>query len=376
MYDAIVIGGGIVGMSTAYHLVRDGAKTLLLDRRDSGRATDAGAGILSGDTFAGDSLARYRLGIEAYAYYDVLATALRQAGCDSGYATCGMLMVAPAPELVQRFERVLARIVDRMKGRVEFGSDEFREITPARARELFPPLGEMSRVLFHGNAGRVEARVITDAMEKVAIRGGLTIRRHSVTELIRDGSRLTGVGIGDTTCHADNVVIAGGAWSRDFGEQLGVEIPVRPQRGQIIHLSPVDQPTGLWPVVSVVSENYLVPFEGARVVVGATHEDDAGFSARVTVGGVQKVLDDALRIAPGLIDAEIIETRAGLRPIAPDGLPVIGDVPGIENAYVSTAHGANGIMLGPYSGKLIADRIAGRDVTGVLDAFHLSRFAG
>ena len=376
MYDAIVIGGGIVGMSTAYHLVRDGAKTLLLDRRDSGRATDAGAGILSGDTFAGDSLARYRLGIEAYAYYDVLATALRQAGCDSGYATCGMLMVAPAPELVQRFERVLARIVDRMKGRVEFGSDEFREITPARARELFPPLGEMSRVLFHRNAGRVEARVITDAMEKVAIRGGLTIRRHSVTELIRDGSRLTGVGIGDTTCHADNVVIAGGAWSRDFGEQLGVEIPVRPQRGQIIHLSPVDQPTGLWPVVSVVSENYLVPFEGARVVVGATHEDDAGFSARVTVGGVQKVLDDALRIAPGLIDAEIIETRAGLRPMAPDGLPVIGDVPGIENAYVSTAHGANGIMLGPYSGKLIADRIAGRDVTGVLDAFHLSRFAG
>jgi glycine/D-amino acid oxidase-like deaminating enzyme len=116
-----------------------------------------------------------------------------------------------------------------------------------------------------------------------------------------------------------------------------------------------------------------VSWPGGRVAVGATREDGSGFDRRVTAGGLRHVLDEALRVAPGLAVAELLEVRVGLRPMTPDHLPVLGRVPGRPDVVVATGHGPSGLTLGPYSGRLAADLALGLDVGHDLSAFAPDR---
>src|SRR5919109_3712859 len=118
MYDVIVVGGGIVGMSTAYHLACAGAKTLLIDREDRGRATDAGAGILSPETNSRDPDAWFEFAVEAVAYYPTLLQALQaDGGGDTGYAQCGQMIVAVSEDEQEAFERAKRLIFSRQRAR-------------------------------------------------------------------------------------------------------------------------------------------------------------------------------------------------------------------------------------------------------------------
>src|SRR5262249_988501 len=112
----------------------------------------------------------------------------------------------------------------------------------------------------------------------------------------------------------------------------------------------------------------------SRVVVGATREA-VGFSATTSVAGMQEVLAEAVRVAPGLKDAQFREIRVGIRPATCDGLPVLGTIPGIDNLFVTTGHGASGLQLGPYSGKLAADWAVERFLEADISAFAITRFA-
>jgi D-amino-acid dehydrogenase len=138
-----------------------------------------------------------------------------------------------------------------------------------------------------------------------------------------------------------------------------VRIPVVPQRGQIAHLDLPDTDTGGWPIVRAFRDHYMVPWPG-RVVVGATREK-VGFTPRTTLAGIMEVLAEAVRVAPGLGGASLAEVRVGLRPVSPDGLPILGRAPGIANLHLATGHGAVGLQLGPFSGKVIADAITRGD---------------
>jgi D-amino-acid dehydrogenase len=126
-------------------------------------------------------------------------------------------------------------------------------------------------------------------------------------------------------------------------------------------------------VVGGLRDQYQVSWPGSRVVVGATRETGSGFDRRVTAGGVRHVLDEALRVAPGLADAELLQVRVGLRPMTPDLLPVIGRVPGRPEVVVVTGHGPSGLTLGPYSGRLAADLALGHPVDADLAPFALDR---
>ncbi len=159
-----------------------------------------------------------------------------------------------------------------------------------------------------------------------------------------------------------------------FGAQLGVRIPVEPQRGQIIHLTNPSVETSGWPIVEGFRGHYMVPWPDSRVAVGATRETGSGFDPRLTAAGVHEVLSEALRVAPGLKGWEIHEMRVGLRPLSADGRPVLGAVPGVEGVYVATGHGARGLHLGPYSGTLVADLMLGRAPELDLAPFGASRF--
>ena len=374
-FDAIVIGGGLLGTATAYHLTAAGARTLLVDRADAGRATDAGAGILSPETNSRDPDAWFRLASDAVEDYPALIERLReeQSG-DTGYARCGKLVVAASDDEIESFERARRIIAERQRSRGRPAREDLHEVSPAEARELFPPLARVHGAIYSRVAARVDGRLLNRALRTAAEARGLVVRDGSVERLVREGDRVSGIVVGGEPIAAGAVAIAGGAWTEAFGRQLGVAIPVAPQRGQIIHLGLRGADTSRWPMVSAFHHHYLVAWPDSRVGAGATRETGSGFAPHTTSAGVREVLDEALRVAPGLAGAEIREIRVGLRPLTSDTLPVLGPVPGVAGVFLVTGHGPTGLTLGPYSAKLVAGQMLGKPPASDLRPFSIARF--
>lgn len=379
--DVAVVGGGLVGLSLAYELASDGARVTVVDAGFVGRATDAGAGILSPDTTAVDDPAWWEAMQGAGEHYPELLARLRADGVDtaaSGYDVCGVLSVGlRASE--EAWYAPFAELVTRRSGTL------VHEIEPAAARALFPPLGEVHRVLHNPAAARVDGRGMAEVLHHAALQHGVCFV-HGVVRGVestagtgqsatRSVRRVQIEGRADLACGA--LAVTGGAWSAAMGEWLGCPLPVTPTKGQIVHLGTSEE-SGGWPIVQPLLTHYLVPWPGGRVACGGTFEVEAGFSATVTAAGVHELLRECLSVAPGLAGAEYLQTRVGLRPSSPDDLPLVGTVPGWSNAWVVTGHGANGLLLGPYSARLVADRMAGMAGTagggGLPPEFDPARF--
>ncbi|WP_135806733.1 NAD(P)/FAD-dependent oxidoreductase [Halorussus marinus] len=377
MYEVAVVGGGIVGSSVAYHLARDGVDAVLVDREDDGRATAAGAGILSPATSSRTADdAWFEFAVEAVDYYPELVDALEaEQDGDPGYARPGLLSVAATDAEVEDFEAGLDRIERRQAELGRPDPDAFAEIPVEEARERFPPLADsVRRAAHYENAGRVDGRLLTRALRQAGENHGLAIEHTDARRIRLDEDSVAGLDTADGRLDAERVVVAGGAWSSAFGDQLGVEIPVEPHRGQIAHLDAGDRETADWPIVSPFRGHYVVPWGDERVVAGATRESDSGFAPRRTAGGVREVLEECLRVAPELANAALDEIRVGLRPVSADRLPVLGAVPDVEGAYLATGHGATGLQLGPYSGKLVAQAAVGDEPATDVSAFGIDRF--
>ena len=355
MHDAIVIGGGVLGAATAYHLVRAQARVLLLDRGDEGRATAAGAGIVSPATYRGDSDVWYRFSRAAYQHLSALVPELEAEGAETGFSHCGLLLAAVSEDEFGPFEAASERILSRP----EQGS-QVRSVEAAEAREMFPPLAPSARALHNPDAARIDGRLLARALLEAAERRGLERRTASVDSLILEGGRVAGVLTGGDRISAGTVVIAGGAWSRRFSEQLGLDIPVAPQRGQIIHLDLGGTDTSTWPIVSAFRDHYMVPWPDSRVAVGATRETGSGFEPRVTAAGIVEVLSEALRVAPGLAGASIRETRVGLRPSSADGMPVMGAVRAGRASTSTPATGPADFSSAPSAGGWSPTRPSGQ----------------
>ncbi|MGH6917440.1 MAG: NAD(P)/FAD-dependent oxidoreductase, partial [Geminicoccaceae bacterium] len=313
--------------------------------------TDAGAGILSArpDVAAEDPCERFAA--QAVRYYPQLIERLAAEGAgDTGYAVCGSLTVAVSDDELVALEQVRAGL-----GRSPSAREACTELSPEQARDLFPPLAPVRGAIHCARDARVDGRLLAGALRQVALAHGLRVREAEVSDLSIDHGAVRGVAIDGEVVPAGHVVIAAGAWSKSLGERIGVAIPVAPQRGQIAHLELPDTDTAGWPIVRAFRDHYMVPWPG-RVVVGATRES-VGFAPRTTLAGIMEVLSEAARVAPGLRDASLAEMRVGLRPASPDGLPVLGPAPGLANLHLATGHGAVGLQLGPFSGKVIADAI-------------------
>jgi D-amino-acid dehydrogenase len=368
-----IVGGGIVGTSVAYHLATAGVDATLFDRRDAGRATDAGAGILAPVTSStADSEPWVRFALDAVAYYERLDEQLRAAGvAETGYGQPGLVQIA-SDEEAAAFDAAVERIRDQ-QSRLESAPEIF-DLDPVEAADQCPALATPARALWYPAAARVDGRTFTAAMEDAAVAAGLETVAADVTDIRVDSGTVTGVVADGERVPADAVVVAGGAWSPELGYALDFEIPVEPMRGQLLHLDS-GYDTGDWPVVKGTRSFYMVPWDDGHVAVGATYEEGSGYAPHATVAGIHEVLSDALAVLPGLADAAIRERRVGLRPGSADGLPVCGAVPGVEGAYVATGHGPTGLTAGPYSGRQVARLVAGESVETDMSAFAPSRFA-
>ena len=379
-FDLIVIGGGIVGAAAAYRAGQLGARTLLCDRRDTGRATDAGAGILAPESNNRDGRPWYDFALDAVDYYAVLIDDLTADGVpveelSRAYGPCSLLSVALDDTEAAAFAEMEQVIYARQEERRPPSEEMIRRISPAEARNtFFPPLADASAVLLQPVSRRVDGRLMTAALERGLCSRGVRTIDADISNLLLEDGKVNGVSTAAGEEYtAGAVLIAGGAWSTAFAGQLNVRIPVAPQRGQIIHLNIPGQDTGAWSIVRGLSGHYYVPWPGGRVAVGATRESGSGFAPHATVAGIQEVLHEALRLAPGLRDAAIHEIRVGLRPYTTDHLPLLGSIPGASGVYLATGHGPTGLTLGPYSAKLVVEQALDQPVACDLAPFSTTR---
>ena len=348
----VVIGAGVFGASTAYHLVKAGAEVVIVDAAHAGRATAAGAGIVSPWSTRAENPDGYRLAAGGARYYpDLLAQLAEDGEDDTGYRRVGSLSVSADASELAMMERLIR---GRQATAPEAG--EISRLSAAAARALFPPLREDLGAVHVSGAARVDGRKMATALLRAAEKRGAA-RRNGMASLMTAGDRVTGVRADGDVIVADAVVVTAGAWAVKLLEPLGVSLAVEPQRGQIVHLHLPGVETGPWPVVSPLSDHYLLTFDGGRVVVGASRETGSGFDYRVTAGGLAKVLQDALGIAPGLATATLVETRIGFRPM-PQGLtPMLGLVAGRQGLAVGNGLGPSGLTMGPYAGRLLAQLV-------------------
>lgn len=364
----IVVGAGIVGSSAAYHLAREGAEVVVIDKFHEGQATAAGAGIICPWTSRIDNQHWYQMAKEGACYYPALASLLENDGeTNFGYKKVGALSVSKDPDKLDQIKQIA---LERKKETPEVG--EVTWLSSKEARALFPPLERGYKAIHVTGAARLDGRYLRDALQRAAKKHGAVFKTGQAQLEVSRG-RIQGVSINNEVIAADEVIAATGAWTPEFLEPLGIDISVRPQRGQIVHLSLPGQDTSEWPVVLPVSSHYLLSFDDNRVVVGATREKKSGFDYRITAKGLQEVLEKALDVAPGLSDGTVQDVRVGFRPMGADILPLLGPLPDISGLVMATGLGATGLTMGPYVGKLAAQLSLNEDVEMDLTPYLPSR---
>jgi D-amino-acid dehydrogenase len=379
--DVVVIGGGILGAAIGYHLSRAGLDPVLVDRRDQGHATWAGAGIVCPVTATVGNDQLVDLAFAAAASYPVLAAGLAEelAAADesaTGYVPSAMLSVSvggTGRDYVSRIAGWASQVARESRWAAMCGC---RRLGQAASREYCPVLADdVSSGLLIPSAARVDGDRFRQAMLAAGQRRGLRVLRGDA-RLVINGQGAGEVTIDGTTFAAGHVVICAGAWTERI-LRLGEDTPVViPTRGEILHLQVDGLDTTSWPLVEVEGSGpYIIAWPEGRLAVGTTVERALDFDARPTMAGIQAIAESLGRATGDQIKrAKFIECRVGLRPMSADGLPIIGPWRGNQRVLVATGHGANGLSWGPYTGKLVTDIITGQPAEIDLRPFAADRF--
>nr|WP_154958660.1 FAD-binding oxidoreductase [Paenibacillus xylanexedens] len=370
MKKVIVVGAGILGASTAYHLAKSGAEVLLIDRKDAGQATDAAAGIICPWLSQRRNQDWYQLAKAGARYYPELITELERTGeTETGYAQTGALSIHTDQEKINK-------MAERAKLRRE-DAPEIGTITcldENETRERFPLLGEGYSSVHISGAARVDGRALRDALIRSTQRHGGRLIEGEARVLYED-ERVTGVEVQSKHYVADRVVVCAGAWANELMKPLGILFNVHYQKGQIVHLRTSNQQnTEEWPVIMPPTDQYLLAFADQKIVIGATHENDVhGYDTRITAGGMQEVLNKGLELAPELANSTLDEVRIGFRPFTPGFLPVMGHVPGWSGLITANGLGASGLTMGPYIGSQLAKLALDMAPDINMDAYDVSK---
>ncbi|MCP3806221.1 FAD-binding oxidoreductase [Paenibacillus sp. Lou8.1] len=359
MKKVIVIGSGILGASTAYHLAKMGANVIIVDRKDKGQATDAAAGIICPWLSQRRNQAWYQLAKAGARFYPGLIEELKSEGeTETGYAQVGALSIHDDLEKIKKME---TRAHLRQADAPEIG--EITRLNEKETHKRFPLLVEGYHSVHISGAARIDGRALRDALVRSAQKNGAVLIQGNAT-LQYESDHVTGVVVGAQSFSSDKVIVCAGAWANQLLLPLGIHFKVSYQKAQIMHLQvPNRQDTGTWPVVIPPSDQYLLAFDKQKIVIGATHENEIeGYDTRVTAGGMQEIWDKGLELAPDLANSTFQEVRVGFRPFTPGFLPVIGAVPGWDGLIAANGLGASGLTMGPFIGNQLAKLALGMNV--------------
>jgi glycine oxidase len=369
--DAVIVGGGVIGLSCAWRAASRGLRVRVLERQRVGAgASGVAAGMLApvGEASWGEA-ALLELGLaSARAWPGFAAELERESGLQVGYRPSGALHVAldrdESAVLRRRFE-----LMDSLGLTAEW-------LRSAEARALEPGLAPAcSAAISATDEAAVDPRELIAALTvAVEAAGGEILEDADVVEPILEGPALVGVRTAAGDEHrAGAVVLAAGCWSGALGWlPATARPPVRAVKGQIITLTgPASEP--VCERIVATEHVYLVPRPDGRLIVGATVEE-RGFDVRVTAGGVHELLREAYRVLPEVAELELTATLAGMRPGTPDNAPIVGHG-AIDGLLIATGHYRNGVLLAPVTADAIAALLSGEKQPPNLASFGAERFA-
>lgn len=368
--DVAVIGGGVIGLATAWRLARQGARVQVLERDTVIRAASrASAAMVApiGSVEPVDPFLRLRTA-GAAAWPGFAAELAEETGDPAAYHPIGSLLVAFTPEDVAR-TRELADFHAELGIRTrEVGADQLYEIEPRLAAGL--PGG-----LFFPDDGCVDPEALGRSLvSAIRGRGGEVCERTEVATLRLDGDRVVGL---ETTAgervDAGTVLVAAGAWSgRLPGIPAEAALPLRAVKGQSVYVRAAE-PDFLATVLRAGSN--IVPRGDGRILLAGTVETASGFDTRPTVAGLVEVLGRTTRAVPDLAGLEVVAHTVGLRPVGPDDAPILGPS-GVDGLWWATGHSYYGVLLAPVTADRVALALAGSDPAARdgLAAFAPTRF--
>jgi glycine oxidase len=367
--DVVVVGAGVMGCSAAYWLSKAGCKVLLLEKE----AVAVGAsGMASAHWFmasrrAMETLVDVRLAELfwlSYHLHEELAHVLPQeSGIDIGYREHPAILPAFAENEAENLMSEIAALGDEPSARWLEG-EALWEVEPRLSRD------GLGGVLCQ--RGQVIAYKFVLALLEAAERRGVRLRHGEVAGLRSSGGRVSGVQLsGGEIIATGTVVLAMGPWSQQAAAWIGFKIPVYPVRGQLLHLRVPDPQLN----ASMSHDHmYLTHKSDGVTVAGTTYEPDSGFDNRPTLEGLESIMEAALRMAPSLEDAQVIEHISGLRPGSGDTLPLIGPTPGWQGLYMVAGHDRNGMGLSLISTRFVADLITEGHTPVDIEMFDPGRF--
>ena len=375
--DVVVIGAGIIGSSIAYHLARHKLRVILLERGD----------IASGSSGACDGLIflqskkpgiHLQLAMESRKRFARLRNALPVA---IEYRECGGMVVIESDE-------ELAVMQEFVKEQREIGLD-VTLLNADRARQLEPHLSEH---ILGATRSPLDGQVNPIALTLGFAMGAKNLGARVITSATVHGidttvGRVSAVETDTGRFEADIIVNAAGSHAPEIGTMVGLSIPIKPRRGQIIVTEACP------PMLNhcMISAKYIAAkfnpeiakaggegisieqTENGNFLLGSTREF-VGYDKRTTTKGLQRIAAKTANIIPALERVNVIRAFAGLRPYTPDGLPILGPVADVPGFFMAAGHEGDGIALSPITGELIAQIIATGKSDFPLDAFRLSRF--
>ena len=374
--DAVVVGGGIVGTSTAYHLTKMGAKVALLERGAiaSGTSGACDGQILIADRHPGPEL---ELGKLAARRWKELAEELP---FDVEYEVNGSTLIAEVDDDLE--------VLKKLVGNLQKESVEAELVDAPAARELEPNLAEdIPGLAFFPGHGQVQPQLASWAMAEAARMGGADIRPYTPVKRIEkdDLGRVSGVVAGDEKFSTPVVVCAAGAWSSTIGEMVGVEVPVVPRRGHILVSEPA--PAIIKHAAMEASYTRTIDADASALLVACVIEhtksgpmlfgssrEFIGFDGNEQMAAVTGIAARAVRFFPALAGVQIVRCYTGFRPYTEDHLPILGACEAVPGFYLNTGHEGGGICMGPVSGMLVAQIVMGKETAIPMDPYNIARF--
>jgi glycine oxidase len=357
--DVLIIGGGLIGLTTAHYLAGAGARVRVIDRAEFGQeASWAGAGIISPADLDSARTPGERLHALSVGMFPALSEELRSAtGIDNGFMCSGGIeLVEPGnvaddewrgPGVV--FEKLDPEALSSLEPALEKGlGDAF----------LLPRMAQVR------NPRHLKALLAACRLREVEL-----LPNSPAQDLVKDRDRIDAVVCPTGQHYADRFLVAAGAWSDSLLCSLNWQPSIRPIRGQIALLRTEKKTPDR---ILLRGPRYLVPRGDGLVLVGSTQED-VGFNKQTTAAAIESLLVLAQKLVPALGEAALEKCWAGLRPASPDGIPYIGKIPNWENIYIAAGHFRSGIQLSPGTALLMKELLLGLPTSLPVEAFSPGR---
>jgi glycine oxidase len=364
----IVIGGGIIGLSVGWQLVRRGVPVVLFERDAAGRgASWVAAGMLAPHSEVGFEEEQFlRLGVESLGEFPRFLGELEE---DSGRK----VPLDGRGTLIVGFHRDDTERIRRLYEFREHIGLPVRWLPGTEGREIEPLLSpKITAAIWLPDDGQINNRDLIDALKAAfTARGGVLREHEPVREVVIENGRASAVRTGESEVSALSIVVAAGCWSGLInGIPDDVRPPVRPVKGQIVSLR-IDGEFRFAHVVRA-PDAYLLPKSDGRLIIGATQEE-MGFDVTPTAGPVMRLLERGWEAVPSIFDLPIEGIDVGLRPGSRDNEPLIGPTE-VRDLYYATGHHRHGILLAPVTAYSLCDMILEGKTSELLAPFHPSRF--